>query len=255
VVEGDGRCAGIITQNDLISRAKMPTRLGLMRYLPTKEREAWLRTCEGLRCGDIMTKPPRLIDEDAKAAAAIKLMNHEALKRLPVIDGGGKVVGILSRIDILRTIAATRVGDSPASPGDPRFSRYVEGLSDRDHFSLEATTGLKAAIDALVAEGRQRAAVVDKEDRLVGLITDRLLVQALGARGGGKARKASRPVSEIMERDLKVATETMTTYEALGLMTEFGHKRIPVVDSGNIFRGMIRRDSILLAFSRLWEKA
>ena len=102
---------------------------------------------------------------------------------------------------------------------------------------------------------------MDREGKLVGVVTDQALLRALGGQikgslafgMGRRARLAARPISGIMERGLKTATERMTVYEALGLMTQYGLKRIPVVDEKGVFRGMIRRDSIMLAFARLWD--
>jgi CBS domain-containing protein len=262
VIDMDKRCVGIITQGDLMARAGMPVRLGLMPLLPEHERERWLCSCEELRCEEVMTKSPTVVKEDARLADAIRIMNREKRKRMPVLDDHGAVVGMLSRIDVLRTIAMTKGSEASleVSMGD-HYARYVEELTDRDTLSLQDSVGLKSAIDTLIANGEQRAAVVDQDGRLVGIITDQILVRALGGqiRGrfsfgiGRRARRAARPISGIMERNLKMATEKMSIYEALGLMTEYGLKRIPVVDANNVFRGMIRRDSILLAFSHLWD--
>jgi CBS domain-containing protein/PII-like signaling protein len=262
VVDMGKRCVGILTQGDLMARAGMPVRLGLMRLLPEHDRERWLRSCEELRCDEVMTKSPKTVKEDARLSDAIKTMNREKLKRLPVLDDRGSIVGVLSRIDILRAIAATKglQSASEASAGDG-YARYVEELTDRDTLSLQDSVGLKSAIDTLIASGEQRAAVVDSGGRLVGIITDQMLLRALGGQIAGafpfglgrRTRRAARPISGIMERDLKVATEKMSVYEALGLMTEYGLKRVPVVDADNAFRGMIRRDSILVSLSRLWD--
>jgi CBS domain-containing protein len=262
IVDLDKRCLGIITQGDLMARAGMPARLGLMRLLPERDREGWLLACEALRCGEVMTASPTSAKEEAKLADAIALMNRRKLKRMPVLDDEGRVVGVLARIDILRTIAMAKGLPSAHEPSSGElYARYVEEIKDRDSLSLLGSVGLKSAIEALIASGEQRAAVVDGEGHLVGLITDRILLRALGGQIGGRfslgigrrARRAARPISGIMERNLKVATERMSVYEALGLMTEFGLKRVPVVDAEGRFRGMIRRDSILVAFSHLWE--
>jgi CBS-domain-containing membrane protein len=262
VVDLDKRCVGILTQGDLMARAGMPARLGLMSLLPERERERWLASCEGLRCEKVMTPSPTTVREDSRLADAIKLMNKRGLKRLPVLDDRGAVTGMLSRIDILRAIAMTEEPEAPAeAPTEVSRAGRVGELGDRDAFSLRDSLGLKAAIDALVANGRQRAAVVDGEGRLVGIVTDRILMRELGGQIGGRlafgpgrrARRAARPISGIMERGLKVATEGMSVYEALRLMAEYGLKRLPIVDEKGAFRGMIGRDSILLAVAEPWD--
>lgn len=262
VIDLEKRCVGIITQGDLISRAGMPVRLGLMGLLPQRERERWLRSCETIQCDRIMTKSPVTIRDDDRLVDAIKTMNKGKLKRMPVIDARGAIVGILSRIDILRAISMSKPPEAPRNaPSGDAYARYVEELADRDTLSLDESVSLKAAIDALIASGEQRAAVVDREGKLVGVVTDQALLRALGGQikgslafgMGRRARLAARPISGIMERGLKTATERMTVYEALGLMTQYGLKRIPVVDEKGVFRGMIRRDSIMLAFARLWD--
>ena len=49
-------------------------------------------------------------------------------------------------------------------------------------------------------------------------------------------------------RDISIQ-ENATIDEALRVMTEKGLKRLPVVDEGGHFRGMIRRDALLITLS------
>jgi CBS-domain-containing membrane protein len=263
VVDAKGKCVGILSQSDLVTRAGMPMRLGLLPLLPEKELDRWLSSAETIRCEQVMTPKPTTIREGMKLVDAIKLMNREKLKRLPVTNDRGAVVGMLARIDVLKTIAMTR-GPEAAAPGEAQGApvvRYIDEIKDRDTISLDSGMTMKGAIDALVEQGAQRAGVIDPEGRLVGIITDEMLLRALGGQIAGKfpfglgrrTRLATRPISAIMERDAKSVTEKMTIYEAVSLMTEFGLKRVPVVDAQGKYRGMIRRDTILLIFAKLWE--
>jgi CBS domain-containing protein len=242
----------------------MPVRLGLLPLIPSSERERWLRSVEELHCDAVMTTKPTTVKDGAKLSYAIKLMNREKLKRLPVTDDHGVVTGMLSRIDILRTIAVTHGPEcAEAESSNGTYSRYVKEIKDRDNISLNVDITMKTAIDALVASGSQRAAVIEPDGRLVGIITDELLLRAIGGQIRSRlafgmvrrARLSLRPISDIMLRNIRFATEVMTIYEALCLMTELGLKRIPVVDAKGVFTGMIRRDSILLEFSHLWESS
>jgi CBS domain containing-hemolysin-like protein len=51
---------------------------------------------------ELMTSPAKVIWETATVAAAAVMMHQEGVKRLPVVDGEGGLVGIVSRGDVLR---------------------------------------------------------------------------------------------------------------------------------------------------------
>ena len=59
------------------------------------------------RVEDLMTRDPMVIDQDAPLVDAAQLMDTLEITGLPVIDGDGRLVGVLSQTDVLRA-AATR---------------------------------------------------------------------------------------------------------------------------------------------------
>lgn len=260
IVDAHGAVLGIVTQRDLMKRAGMPVRLGLLRSIPEDEFSLWLTRAEGQSVSDVMTPKPQTIKEDHKAAEAIHLMVRAKLKRIPVVDASGKLCGILSRIDVLKALsskpgAAIEPIAGAASSERPRF---VRDIAARDKLSLRCDAPLKAAIDRLARDESQRAVVVDDEGKLLGLITDTMLVEAINKASSGVVllrrmatrRAETKKVGDIMKRDVVSVTEDTPIDEAIRLMTEGGFKRIPVVDSEGRFEGMIRRDSVLIALSR-----
>jgi CBS-domain-containing membrane protein len=48
-----------------------------------------------------MTAPPVVIGPDTSVGAAAKLMDAEHVKRLPVVDDAGRIMGVVSRKDLL----------------------------------------------------------------------------------------------------------------------------------------------------------
>ena len=93
--------AGVVTEADLLSaedetnrRARMASSVG-GRWLHRK------RPHVGLTAGTLMTAPAITIGPDATIPAAARLMNTHHIRRLPVVDGQGKLVGIVSRRDLL----------------------------------------------------------------------------------------------------------------------------------------------------------
>lgn len=56
-----------------------------------------------LTASDLMTSPAVTIAPDKTVAEAARLMHHKHIKRLPVVDSDGRLIGIVSRVDLLGT--------------------------------------------------------------------------------------------------------------------------------------------------------
>lgn len=101
VTDADGTLLGIITEADFVhseAHRKDERRGRLLRYLfgdegvPDEEKVV----------GDVMTSSVAIISPDADHVEAARVMEAEGVKRLPVVEQG-KLVGLVSRTDILRT--------------------------------------------------------------------------------------------------------------------------------------------------------
>ena len=57
--------------------------------------------------------------EDAPIAQAVKVMTQRGIKRLPVVDRDGRLIGVVSRVDVLRALAQPAVAEAP----QPRCGR------------------------------------------------------------------------------------------------------------------------------------
>lgn len=106
VTDVDARVVGIVTLTDLVSRASWtPERnsMGLGRRLAAALSGA---PRPGGAVRDIMTAPVKTVRPDDWIADAILLFAQEGLHHLPVTDGDGRLVGILSQSDILVAMLA-----------------------------------------------------------------------------------------------------------------------------------------------------
>ena len=59
---------------------------------------------------DVMTRDPECVKADESVDRALEVMESRQVRRIPVIDGGGRLVGIIAQADI-----ATRLGDDHAT--------------------------------------------------------------------------------------------------------------------------------------------
>src|SRR4029077_17249142 len=60
-----------------------------------------LRKAEGLTADDLMTREAVTASPDDPIEQAARMMHFMRVKRLPVVDGGGQLVGFVSRADVL----------------------------------------------------------------------------------------------------------------------------------------------------------
>ncbi|MBG0564795.1 CBS domain-containing protein [Actinoplanes aureus] len=90
VITGDGRVAGIVTQADLLT--------GIVRGSPRIHRD----DVTPPRAGDVMTAPVVHIGPDATLPQAAHIMQRRGVRRLVVTDPRGRLLGVVSRSDLLR---------------------------------------------------------------------------------------------------------------------------------------------------------
>jgi CBS domain-containing protein len=115
VLDADGTLVGVLRDDDLIvseARVHVPTFinfLGLGVPFPgeMKHLEQDLKKVAGASVADVMDTDPPTIDPDATLEDVATLMHERNVNSVPVVDGAGKVVGVVARADLVRFIART----------------------------------------------------------------------------------------------------------------------------------------------------
>jgi CBS-domain-containing membrane protein len=102
VVDDDGEVIGVVSEADLLPKEALvagsglpPGRLSVM--LHHKE----FSKAGGITVTDVMTRPAVTVTADEPVTSAARLMYSCKVKRLPVVDSRGRLVGIVSRADVL----------------------------------------------------------------------------------------------------------------------------------------------------------
>ena len=117
VVTGGDRVVGIISEHDLLRGGKRDTQPEPSHWLRLMtEQLYWADQSarfQQRKVRDVMTPDPVTIDETAPLEEAGRLIGENDIKRLPVMRGD-KLVGIISRADIVRAIipAARKLTDA-----------------------------------------------------------------------------------------------------------------------------------------------
>ena len=109
VVDENNRIKGIITEGDLIRRiAKIsgPSSIEILGgVLPLESKKKFIdrvNTHMGYLVKDMMTKDVITTTEDVNIEEIATLMVKEKIKRIPVVDDGENMIGIISRRDIMK---------------------------------------------------------------------------------------------------------------------------------------------------------
>lgn len=136
VVE-DGLLLGIVSEADLMHRDEPGT-----KRRPAGHRPWWARLFAGkpahggvaaqaLRARDVMTAVTVSVAEDTPLAEVAAFFESRGIRRAPVL-GAGKVVGMIDRADLVRTLAATVQGHCGALPdGQPGRDALLAELASQ----------------------------------------------------------------------------------------------------------------------------
>lgn len=123
VVDRDGRLVGIVSEADLLLKEEYESETEAEhRLLSFRWRRIEREKAAGLIAAQLMTTPVVAVGPAATFREAARLMHERKVKRLPVIDEDGKVVGIVSRADLLKVFLR---------PDQDIFQEVTQGVIER----------------------------------------------------------------------------------------------------------------------------
>ncbi len=104
VVDGEDRVIGVITEADVLSMAGMRKEHAFKDIIRHILGEPLSRPKESKRLRDVMSFPAITTGPDADIREVALTLDEKRIKRLPVVDEQGTLIGIISRADIVRVI-------------------------------------------------------------------------------------------------------------------------------------------------------
>jgi CBS domain-containing protein len=149
VVDEDGRVLGVVSEGDLLvkeggehkgsllhpKKTRRLTSKGSLLH-PKKTRRLTSKA-EATVAAQAMTEPAVTITADATVAEAARVMYKKGVKRLPVLDSDGRLLGVVSRHDVIKVFVR-----SDASIRD----EAIEGVLGRD--LMIDTVGVRVEVEA-----------------------------------------------------------------------------------------------------------
>jgi len=165
-------------------------------------------TPKALVARDLMTPDVVTVSAETPIRDYVGLIRLKGFSGLPVVDGDGKVVGMVSHSDVLRGLVAFLASGAPA-PGDHttrrrvgsrlvdhlaaiegtsvRMSEYlalpVRAVMSEEVTSCAADSPLAAVCEAMAHKRVHRIVVVDDKDRPIGIVSAMDVVGRIGKSG------------------------------------------------------------------------
>lgn len=128
---------------------------------------------------DCMTRNPVTVRPDSDPLAAVSLLKCGDFRRLPVVDAGGKLIGIVTHNDLEVFLSKAE------SPGIIKRQHRVEQVMSQEVMMVPPDCPLEEAA-SLMVENKIGSLPVVEDERVVGIITETDIFRQFAAVLGGK---------------------------------------------------------------------
>ena len=190
---------------------------------------------------DVISIPPT---KTIKEAA--EMMIEHGFRRLPVTHpGSNKLLGIVTAMDILDFLGGGSKFDIIEKKHNDNFlsaiNDSVKEIMTREAVSITPKYSIRESVDLMLEKGIGSLPIVDKEDKLVGIVTERDFALALAG------SLTNETVGDIMIKDVITTTPGTPIESCSKIMVRNNLRRIPVVEEGKLI-GIVTSTDILRFF-------
>jgi CBS domain-containing protein len=128
VVTDDRLVIGIVSESDLMHRAETGTEIRRKYWLilfsdPDRMAREYTKA-HGLRAEHVMSRTIVSVLEDAELGQVADVLDRHHIKRVPVLSDG-KLVGLITRSDLVRALAGTQIGKSVTRSDDGALQKTL----------------------------------------------------------------------------------------------------------------------------------
>lgn len=260
VVNRDGNVVGMLTDEDLLERAGLEQHLSVAERLDRqalREEFTALRD-SSLKVADVMTSPAITVLGDESLSVATARMTEHGIKRLPVLDEKGRLIGVLSRVDVLKQViseeAKQRAAQAPLGA-----ARTLGDVMLADIPAVHEDVRLADVIARFLETRTRRLVVTDEAGKPLGLISDADAVtrvhpsarpgvlQALRGKRSSPDEKTT--AAQLMSRVVLSASPDTPLTEAAHTMLSNKRKWMVVVDAQGKAIGLVDRQILFKALA------
>jgi CBS domain-containing protein len=182
VVDENAQLVGIVTEGDFLRRVEVGTQRRRPRWLeflmgPGRLAEEYV-AANARRVDEVMTREVATVAEDTPLDEVVRLMERHQVKRLPVVDKERRIVGVVSRANLMRAVLATyRPPDVVATDEEIR-AKVLGAINDVKWLpsaavSVDVVEGT-VTISGLIADHREAEALRVLAENIPGVEAVRL---------------------------------------------------------------------------------
>jgi len=271
VIDEQRHVVGIVSDSDLLTRGGMNVTISLKRAADAdfvRELHDSLDN-PNRKVSEVMTVEVVTIAPDTILGQAARVMVDKRLKRLPVVDKDGKLVGILGRLDILNTLAVVHLPERHPAAHLVGGQATVGEVMAREVPTVHESATVEEIFELLVSSAHKRVVVVDDKRWVVGIVADSDLISRVSRESwpsvmqifiskmpigklSGEVRQhlqrlRARSAKEFMTREVITVMDKMPVASALALSAEKRVKRLPVVNADGELVGIVGRTELMRA--------
>ncbi len=160
----------------------------LLKIYAVACRHAQARCASSMRVRDAMTKDVISLNKFDDIGQAVRLLAEKNISGLPVVDRENRIVGIVSEADVVSMVGSRRAHTFKeilrSIVGHPlperKMGHLVGDIMTSPAITVLADTEISEAVRLMDGRRIRRLPVVDKDERLVGLISRSDIVKAMG---------------------------------------------------------------------------
>ena len=132
---------------------------------------------------DVVTENPVTIGPDKPLSDAADIFSRHDFNGLPVVAPEGKLMGMLTKLDILKAFAFDQSRMVP--PYDEIMDRAVESVMTEDPEFVDLETPLTRVLGDMIKSRYKSLPVVDEDKKVVGMIAREDILLALNRAANG----------------------------------------------------------------------
>lgn len=258
VIDRDGKVIGMLTDEDLLERGGIQQRLSIAVRMNEEVIGQELQSLKSspLKVEDVMTRPVTTVLDTDTLGFAAALLVKAGLKRLPVINSSQVLVGVISRLDILRQITHS-AAPVPSSPMHTGVVKTVEDIMSPIIPMVNQDDDLSTLIEKFTSTDSHRLIVVDADGKAIGLVSDSDMVARIqpekqrnildAFKHIGKGSSGKETAFDLMSPGVLTCPPQLPVVEAVQLMLKNSRKWLVVIDNDNKPVGLVDRQIILEA--------